>query len=166
MIQYEIKPDINCLIEACKTLNLNLIKIIPTSDCINAILLSCSLKNGKNKQCVIAELVANIIDIYKLLEKGCYINNIDRFDIKFDNKFIEKCTMIGYYPYQNIYIKPTMQCLYIECKKCNNVQNIKKLISTGLKPDIKWLIEACDNISNIQNIKYLIETHKITPSMY
>ena len=184
LMQIGVTPDIECLKEACRTLNLKIVnsilmcKVSPTSECIKSLLISCSFGYYKIKEDSKAKLVAEIIDclvlfgyvltyddVYNALCKGCYVNNIKRFNIQFDSKFLEQCTRLSYYPYNDIGLKPTMDCLYIESKRIGNVQSMKKLISQGLEPDIKCLIQACDNKTNIQNIKYLVETHNIQPNI-
>ena len=67
-------------------------------------------------------------DVFNALIRGCYVNNISRFNIKLDSRFLEACTQLSYYPYNDIDIKPTMECLYIESKRVSNIQNMKKLI--------------------------------------
>lgn len=184
LLQIDYSPNINCLIEACKIKNEKIInrillcKITPTRECFDALISSANLGYGKDRQATHAPEIANLIDIlilhgYKLtyndvlnaLERGCYINNVTRFNIKFDGKFLEECTKIGYHPYSNLGVKPTMNCLYTECRRVGNLPIIKKLIAQGLKPDVECLKQACDNKTNIQNIKYLVEVQGIEPNL-
>lgn len=184
LLQYGVSPDIECLIEACRIIDIDMInkilmyKVTPTTACFDALLSTCYLGYGKYKESQHAKKVAGIIDIligfgyvltyddvYNALLKGCYVNDISRFNIKFDSKFLEACTKHSFYPYNNIGVKATMECLYIESKRINNVQNIKKLISEGLKPDVECLVQACDNKTNIQNIRFLVEAQGIKPNL-
>ena len=132
----------------------------------------------KNGMCVDAPLIAEIIDILVdngyiikyddvllALKNRCYINAIERFNINFTSDFIDECANQSYYPYDNINLKPTMESLYIECSKINNLPTIKKLVKSGLKPDIVCLRNACNSRSNKPIIKYLMETHKLTPDI-
>jgi hypothetical protein len=183
-LQYGVNPDIECLKEACRIINVDIInkilmyKITPTSVCIDALLSSCNLGYGKHRESPNAKKVASVIDmlvsfgykltyddVYKALLKGCYVNDISRFNIKFDAKFLETCTKHSFYPYNDIGVKPTLECLRIESKRINNVQNMKKIISEGPKPDSKCLVQACDNKTNIQNIRFLVENHGIKPNI-
>lgn len=184
LLQYGITPDIRCLSEACYSANRKIInrilmcKVTPTKECFTRLINTCHLGYNKVKESYNSKEVALIIDslvahgyiltyddVFKATQHGCIINDINRFNIKFDNAYIEMCSTIGFYPYDNIAIKPTMKCLYSECQRGNNVQNIKKLISQGVKPDVECLKKACDNTNNLQNIKYLIEVQHIKPDI-
>ena len=177
-------PNEYCLIEACKIKNKEIIieillyKIQPTQECFNALFTSVTFSCLKDKTSCMAPQIATLIDILvnfgyiityedvcKALSHGCYVNNINNLGILFDEKFIEECTLYGYYPYENFNIKPTMKCLYVESKRPGNASNLKKLILQGLTPDIECLKYACDNKTNIQNVKYLIENHNIKPNL-
>jgi hypothetical protein len=181
--QFGAEYDKSCLIAACLKKNMEIIKTIlaykipPTKECFDALLQSCYYNHHIQKYDW-ADTVANIIDllinhgyeityrdVFSAMEHGCYINNIEKYNIKFEDNFMEKCSEMGFYPYKNLKVKPTMKCLYIECGKPGNVSTIKKLIDHGLKPDIVCLQKACDNRSNILNVKYLVETHKIKPDV-
>jgi hypothetical protein len=122
--------------------------------------------------------IATIIDMlvnagYKItydnvifaLKKKCYINNINRFNIKFTSEFIEKCIEFDYYPYPELKIKPDIKCLRLECKKLNKIANIKKIVKQGIEPDIGCLQDACTAHNNVQTIAYLIDTHGIKPDI-
>ena len=184
LFQMGFCPNERCLVEACRIQNEEIInrillcKVMPTQQCFNALIDFSSLSFGRNKQATKALHVATLIDIliqngynityddvHNALLKGCYINNILRFDIKFDGKFVEECTRIGFHPYTNLGIQTTLNCLYTESKRVGNVPTLRKIISQGLKPDIECLRHACDNKSNIQNIKYLVEVCNIKPNL-
>lgn len=181
---YGVMPTLNCLIEACKQFNYSLInsilnhKIIPNKDCFMALLSNAKIGDGKNKQYYKAKEIAEIIDmlivygykvtyndVYDALCVGCYINNVSNLGIKFEDEFIEQCTYLNYYPYQELGLEPTQKCLYIECSRPNNVNNINKLIAKGLKPDIECIKHACNNRGNIKNLTLLIEGHNIAPNI-
>lgn len=177
-------PNENCLIEACKMYNKTIIdkillcKVNPTKACFDALICSATLSYNKNKESARALEISILInmlikngyiitydDVYNALSHGCYIDNIKRLNIEFDSKFIEECTKLGYYPYDNLNVKPTMNCLYAESKRVGNVPTIKKIVSQGLKPDIECLRMACDTRTNMQNIKYFVEVHGIKPNL-
>lgn len=152
--------------------------IIPTEQHFNALLTNCYLSMGKNKESFKAKLISEILDlfieygykityhqIFELLCKGCYVNSVDRFDIKFDDQFSMKCSELGYYPYDLTFVKPSFGTLLIECKKVNNVANIKKIISEELQPNQECLKQACEHKSNLQNLKFLIENCGLKPDM-
>lgn len=182
----KITPDVSCLATACSRLNLDLInkilhyKIVPNQECFNALLQHQRVNYYyADKQSTDAFKVAKLIDVliyngYKItyddvvfaLEHGCFINDIQRFDFKFKTDFLERCAVLGYYPYPNLDIKPTLKCLEVECGKANNVPNIKKMLASNpdLKPDVKCLEKACDHRSNITNIRYLVEVHGVKPN--
>ncbi len=173
-LQKGVQPDNRSLVNACGTRDEKLIgmlllcKLTPTKECFEALIpYNSSYSSEANK---VANIIDSLIqhgysityeDVMFALEKRQHINNIRRFNIKFDNKIIEKCAKLGYYPYseKDIGVKPTIECLRIECGKTGNIKTIKSLISSGLKPDIQCLRNACAVRSNITNIRFLIEKH-------
>ena len=130
------QPTVNCLQHVCTNRNISAIrkilqcKIMPTLECFNSLIKNVNMTAyGKNKESLYASDVAIIIDLlveygyvltYKnvldALDHGCHINNIGRFNLDFDSQFIEKCSLYGFNPYPNIFVKPTQKCLQIECK--------------------------------------------------
>jgi hypothetical protein len=93
--------------------------------------------------------------VIKLLEKGCYINNLEKHDIKVDNEILAKCANLSYYPYK-FDIIPTSDILEKECSKQDNLNTIKKLKEFGGTYTTKCLEEACGITKNGKVIKYLI----------
>lgn len=177
LLKYGGYPDENSLIEVCKKKNMKMLKlltsyhIIPTQKCYQSIF--DNLINTTTQQ-YIAEFIDVIISMgYKLnykdvvyaLHHKCYINNINKYDIVFEHDFMELCAHYRYYPYDNISIKPTMECLYIECGRKNNLAAIKKLIKIGLKPNIKCIRMACKIRGNLTTVRYFIDEHKILPDI-
>ncbi|MCJ7636331.1 MAG: hypothetical protein MUO21_02470, partial [Nitrososphaeraceae archaeon] len=167
-----VQPNIISLVNACHQRDQNLInmllmcKLIPTKECFEALIPNTQYYNSdNNKVAMIIDMLIqcgyNITydDVMFALGKKQHINNIKRFNIKFDNKIIEKCSQMGYYPYseKDIGVKPTLECLRIECSKSGNIKTLKTLVSSGLKPDIECLRNACKIRNNIANIRYLIE---------
>ncbi len=183
LIQMGCNISENALIVACKNLNkpmaLHLLdcRIEPTRDVYRAIIDASSSVYGRNfaGNCEqIAEFIDIIVsfgykpdyeDVLYALEYKCYINDIERFNIKFKDDFMEKCSEYQCYPYSNIRIKPTLKCLQIECKRTNNLTIIRKLVKGGLKPNIVCLRDACNSSSNVPTIRYLIDKHKLKPDI-
>ena len=93
--------------------------------------------------------------VIKLLEKGCYVNNLEKHNIKVDNEILAKCANLSYYPYK-FDIIPTSDILEKECSKHDNLNTIKKLKEFGGTYTTKCLEEACGITKNGKVIKYLI----------
>lgn len=93
--------------------------------------------------------------VIKLLERGCYVNNLEKYDIKVDNEILAKCANLSYYPYK-FDIIPTSDILEKECSKHHNLNTIKKLKEFGGVFTTKCLEEACSIPKNGTVIKYLI----------
>lgn len=93
--------------------------------------------------------------IIKLLNKTCYINNIERFNIPIDEDILYVCSNFSYYPYK-FNIKPPISILIKECSKQDNLETIKKLKEYGGEYNTQCLIEACRNVKNGKVIKFLI----------
>ncbi len=115
-----------------------------------------------------SRLIAEIMDIFiiygikvdkelviKLLNKTCYINNIEKYDVVIDEEILQICSNYSYYPYK-FNIKPPKSVLLKECSKTNNLETLKKLKESGGEYDVDCLIEACKNKNNGKSIKYLI----------
>jgi len=100
-------------------------------------------------------LVINRHIIMKLLEHGCYVNNLEKHDIVVDNEILAKCANLSYYPYK-FDIIPTTDILIKECSKHDNLTTIKKLKEFGGKYTTECLEEACKIAKNGRAIKYLI----------
>jgi hypothetical protein len=168
------------LIIACTSLNMPIVKLAlenkikPTAECFNAIIKGTKVNpyygnrynryNAPNKQLEsdIIELLIqfgyqvtydNVVEATRNFIK---INDIDRFDIKLDEKFLEVCAEVHYYPYK-LDIAPTTKCLEKECTKSGNITIIKEIISKGVKPDSACLEQACKHKANLATIKYLVE---------
>jgi hypothetical protein len=82
--------------------------------------------------------------------------NFSEFKIKLSSKFIDVCAECGFYPKYGKDIKPTIKSLEAECKKSGNLQQIKKLVATGITPNEKCLENACSMKSNVQAINFLL----------
>ena len=102
-------------------------------------------------------------DFVLALKAGIEINDIERFDIKFDDNFTEECSKAGFFPY-NIKYKPTLALLRNECLKPQNHSKVIKLCET-INPDIICLRNACSNIETSKTIDYLLEEKKIKPDI-
>lgn len=165
-------------------------KIIPNTKCFDALITRPVDHNNRygryrkkasskhSKQATDADLVAELIDMlitngYKVtlddvldaLENGYYINDIKRFNLKLTHEFIDRYYEIGYFPYKDLDIKPTLSTLKTECKKSGNLSTIKALVKQGLEPNLECLQNACSVGSNIGTIRYLLEDKKIKPDL-
>lgn len=167
------KMDIISLEEACykrNKVNIEYIlsnKIIPTSNCFNKLITTSSAyDNIKINEIIDMFIIAGYKitknDIMSATEKRLTINNIENLKIDFDFKFLELCSKINFYPYENIItIKPDLQCLLLECSKKNNLTKIKKIINSGVKPTSNCLYNASSLTSNLPTIMYLTEEHNL-----
>ena len=59
--------------------------------------------------------------VLKLLNHGCYINNIEKYDIEIDQEILKKCSDMSYYPYK-FNITPDLEILLQEC----SIQRIRR----------------------------------------
>ena len=99
----------------------------------------------------------NYEDLLFSIEKHAYINNIELYDFKFDDKYMETCAKADYFPY-NIGLQKTSVCLEIACLKNKTLSDIKKLVKEGVKPTPKALSNACVNYTkNKKVIEYLLD---------
>jgi len=147
-------------------------KIKPDQACFTGLISGNHWQKPANDAVQIAELIDLIIlygyqlttdDVINAVNKGYYVNNIKRFNFNFDDKLIEACYASKYFPYPDLNLKPSMECLRKECRKTSNIPKIKELVKQGLKPDLDCLRDACKRNKNFSNIKYLVTTCKIKP---
>jgi hypothetical protein len=97
-------------------------------------------------------------DILVLTKNFIQINQIERYNIKFDSKFLEICSEAGFYPTYNHGTTPDIKCLQKECSKSGNITAIKELIKKHkFKPDNICMQNACRLKSNLPVIRYLSE---------
>lgn len=97
-------------------------------------------------------------DVLYLTRNFIQINQIERYNIKFDSKFLETCSEVGFYPTYNHGLSPDIKCLQKECSKSGNITAIKELIKKHkFKPDNICMQNACRIKSNVATIKYLAE---------
>jgi hypothetical protein len=103
-------------------------------------------------------------DLVIMIKNKLELNSIEDYNISLnkDDTLIKVCAQTSFYPYN---IKPTLQCLEIECDKRGNFTQIKKIIKSGIKPNIICLQNACKYQGNIKTIQYLINEHKIYPDI-
>jgi hypothetical protein len=131
--------------------------IIPDLDTINKLLLKIGIREGPSG---INKSIAEIIDIFVdyefkitkevillLLDRGCYINNIEKHNIEIDQDIIDYCAIKSYYPYK-FHIKPELKVLLKECSKENNLEIIKMLKERGGEFNEKCLVCACKLYKN------------------
>lgn len=183
------KVDSSLLVAACESKDYEMIKlfldlkIIPTSICFKKIVSNEDISGygyrrsrylGKtNKYNDISKLVDLLInygykptydDIVVATRNHIKINNIELYDIKLDEKFLEVCAEYNYYPYQLKDINPTTKCLEKACTKSGNLTAIKDLVKNNVKPNTQCLREACKHKNNLQTIKFLIQ-HGAKPDL-
>jgi len=97
-------------------------------------------------------------DLLFLTKNFIQINGIERYNIKFDSKFLEVCAEAGFYPNYNHGINPDIKCLQKECGKSGNITAIKDLIKKyKFKPDNICMQNACRIKANLPVIRYLQE---------
>ena len=124
-----------------------------------------------------AKQTAELIDIFvmysfeitkelviKLLERGCYVNNIEKHKIDIDNEIILKCANLNYYPYDFDCV-PNTEILLAECSKPNNLDRIKLFREKGGIYNKDCLIKACGVRKNGKVIKYLINDCNLKPDL-
>lgn len=124
-----------------------------------------------------AKQTAEIIDIFimygfeitkelvvKLLDRGCYVNNIEKHKIDIDSEIVLKCANLNYYPYDFACI-PSTEILLVECSKPNNLDKIKLFKEKGGIYNKDCLIKACGVRKNGKVIKYLINDCNLKPDL-
>jgi hypothetical protein len=139
--------------------------IIPDSNTINKLVEKCYVRP---EGCSSSKMIADIIDllyeyglivtkpiIIKLLDHGCYVNNLEKHGISIDSEILAKCANHSYYPYK-FDIKPDVNILIKECSKHDNLNTIKKLKEFGGIYTTECLEEACGVAKNGRVIKYLV----------
>ena len=149
----------------------NIIK--PTIETMNKLLVKVMIRDGPSSS---NKMIAEIIDIFVdyefkvtkeivllLLDRGCYINNIEKYNIEIDQDIINFCATKSYYPYK-FHIKPELKVLIKECSKQDNVETIKMLKERGGEFNEQCLECACKIYKNGKVIKYLIKDCKIQPN--
>ncbi len=148
------------ILEGTKTLE-------PTENMVDSLLQRVYVSpgnKGADKNNIIAEIMDILIMfglkvtkniIIKLLNKTCYINEIEKYNVPIDEDILYICSNFSYYPYK-FNIKPPISVLIKECSKHDNLDTIKKLKEYGGEYNIQCLIEACKNLKNGKVIKYLI----------
>ena len=128
-------------------------------------------KGGSCDAVIIAEIVDILVDyglevtkeiILKLLSGGCYINQIEKYNIEIDDEILLTCSEINYFPYK-FKCKPNKELLLKECGKAENLENIKKLKDAGGIYTTECLMEACKRRKNGKLIKYLINECEVKP---
>jgi len=102
--------------------------------------------------------------VLKLLDRGCYVNNIEKYKIDIDNELVLKMSNLNYYPYEFECI-PTTEILLVECSKPNNLDKIKLFKEKGGIYNKECLIKACTVRKNGKVIKYLINDCNIKPDL-
>jgi hypothetical protein len=104
------------------------------------------------------------------VQNGIFISpkNLDYNNDEYYKKILLMCSQKSFYPYllDNKYPRPTMDCLFVECGKKNNIRVIKQLVEVILiQPNIKCLQIACSINNNLNVIKYFVEKKSIKPDI-
>lgn len=174
--------DTSLLIAACESKDYEIIKlfldlkIAPTTECFKKLVSDntsiyryrySSRQNKYNGKSY--DHISDIIDLlvsygYKITyddvvtatKNHVKINNIEVYDIKLDEKFLEVCAEYNFYPYALKNINPTVKCLEKACAKAGNLTAIKDLVKKNVKPNTECLRQACKHKNNLQTIKFLI----------
>jgi hypothetical protein len=102
--------------------------------------------------------------VLRLLDRGCYVNNIEKYKIDIDNELVLKMSNLNYYPYEFSCV-PSIDILLIECSKPNNLDKIKLFKEKGGVYNKDCLIKACGVRKNGKVIKYLINDCNIKPDL-
>ena len=102
--------------------------------------------------------------VLKLLDRGCYVNTIEKYKIDIDNELVLKMSNLNYYPYEFECV-PTTDILLAECSKPNNLDKIKLFKEKGGIYNKECLIKACTVRKNGKVIKYLINDCNIKPDL-
>lgn len=168
---------------ACRIKSEKMIKIIldnkikPTSKCINELLFDDNNLDDTDENDTITEII-NLLtsygyvltydDVTNITKKKHKINNIKKYNIKFDDKFMTLCSNIHYFPYdyEEIDIKFGISDLQYQCGRSYNSETIKKMIEEyQIVPDTICLENACKVKNNISVISYLIKNCHVPPTM-
>jgi len=167
LIIERISPDYMCLKQACLWRNKYIIKLIlergikPTQECFRLLFPN--------------DNVNEIIDLfvqygYKIQYKDIVFatNNMCKLscnsDIKLDNKFLELCYELNYFPYGDDFCKPTKKCLYRLCKN-PSLSKLKKICASGIDIDIDIFEKLCCKKKNYQIVKWILENTDLKPTM-
>ena len=84
------------------------------------------------------------------------IKDVDEFNFKFDDRFMDLCCKTKFHPNYKIDIAPTLDQLLKLCSY-GNLTEIKKMVESGIKPTSSCLEESCKLPMNLHIIKYLIK---------
>lgn len=166
LLKLNIKIDKKLLDLSCKSNNLPLIKFLldnkiePDKETFKNIFNSNF--NKENIQLVIDYIISygykiDYEDVLLATKYKIQINNIQNFNIKFDQKFVELCSEIGFYPKYNIKIKENIKCLENECSRDSNYNKIKELINSGIKPNKKCLQNSIKYFKTAKQFELLID---------
>lgn len=139
--------------------------IVPDITTINKLIEKCYVRpEGSHNNGQVAEIIDLLTEyglkidkqiVLKLLDHGCYINNLEAHGLEVDSEILAKCAHHSYYPYK-FDIKPNVDILIKECSKHDNLNTIKKLKEFGGVYTSSCLEEACGVTKNGRVIKYLI----------
>lgn len=182
MIKLGVVITKDLLLLACTLKNKDLIKlflenkIVPDKACFKEIIFRKNNKHPYNNyyktsnykldfkiQTELIDILVNygyIItyeDVLLATENRIFINNIDKFNIKFDTRYTKLCTTIGIYPYDTN-VSPDIECLEIECKKSGNYAQIQSMIKKfKLIPNSCCLENACSVKNNTKTLDILLK---------
>jgi len=115
--------------------------------------------------------------IEKLVFYGCYLtydnilnltklrielSDFEKYNIKFEENFVEVCSDYNFFPYDK-HIKHTTKSLEIECSKDRSISHLKKILENNpnLKLTQKCLENACTIKTNAPIINYILYNSEI-----
>jgi hypothetical protein len=131
-------------------------KIIPTEECFQI-----ALSNYYDKSYIINLFIDyGYIFTYesflKVTEKHIFINNIEKYDFTFDERFYSLCERVKFYPEYSMLKDCKINLLRNACRKREPLSKIKALVKSGIKPDMICLENACRHKNNTALVSYLI----------
>lgn len=166
---------------ACEKKNVEIIKLliemklIPNKKCFTNLLhkkeynkmpkYEQSSQNHKDLIEAVKYLIASgykpdLDDIVLATRSYVKIENIESFNIELDEKYLDACVEVGFYPGYKVKdnIKHSVSGLEKACEKAGNLDNIKKLVNESkITPNAKCLVNACKHKNNVQTIKFLLD---------
>ncbi len=154
-------------------------KIVPTNYCFTLLItnnsryISTRTHNNTNIQ-YDANTVAECIDIliaagYRLtvtdietaVQRGYYVNNINRLGLNFTDSLLTACANRGFYPYDTdkMNLKMPMSGLRAICKRGAHLELKKMCKKYNIKPDQSCLQSVCAKKNSLKMVKILCEDY-------
>lgn len=179
-----IPPTNIIFIEACKRNNLKCVlyclkymkeymkendkdnNITITQDHFNAVLKRSKSFVTTDGEDIIYLLIDNgynltYSDFLRLTELRMQLNNFTNHNFILDDKFINMCIDINFYPNYYYTFPPQKFMLDKECKKSGNAKNIMYVLKKGINPTIENLESLCIYTYNLDTIKYVLDNYDL-----